>query len=408
MCCSSTDDTRTLARINSASVPNTTKANVCTVPGYTQRHRCAGSGHEGMMGKKGTNALAACFCTHTHTHTGSMLPHSNTHICSRICTHTHTHTHTHIYAGTGLGHTERQQATWQGHNTHSAWSHTHKQATFSHTNAHTCGICTQIPTSGSTKMHTCKYTHTHTHTHTRVDYCRITQTHIVNPQKNTCTQAQTTSLHSYGVSFQPHTHTYTHTHTHTHTLCPTHITHNHTLVLRLPHTHTHSIQRDYKPVVQQQTRQLHFFWPHNTQTHSQTHPQSINTHSLSLSPSNSWSPRYQCSLAGGLLPVLVQVRVTSPPSVTGFSKPEIWGLPGTPGGGGGGERWRESQGWQERKKSFMLRGAHLEARKKRRSSGPMAELLTSTAAFLQSCWVSNWGINLLNSESSGENRLGEK
>lgn len=48
------------------------------------------------------------------------------------------------------------------------------------------------------------------------------------------------------------------------------------------------------------------------------------------SPGSSWSSRYQCNLAGGLLPVLLQVKVTEAPSMTGSSNPESWGLLGTP------------------------------------------------------------------------------
>ena len=145
MCCSSTDDTRTLARINSASAHNTTKANVCTVPGYMQRHRCAGSGHEGMMGKKGTNALAACPRARTHTYAPAL-----------------THTHTHTYAGAGLGHTERQQATWQGHNTHSAWSHTHTHKPPSHTEMRIhVGYAHKFPQVG---VQRCALANTNTHT----------------------------------------------------------------------------------------------------------------------------------------------------------------------------------------------------------------------------------------------------
>lgn len=58
--------------------------------------------------------------------------------------------------------------------------------------------------------------------------------------------------------------------------------------------------------------QIHSCFPHN-------------------SPGSSWSSRYQCSLAGGLLPALLQVRVTEAPSRTGSSNPESWGLLGTPG-----------------------------------------------------------------------------
>lgn len=49
-----------------------------------------------------------------HEHTHSIFLHSHT-----ACSLTHT------YAGTGLGHTERQQAMWQGHNS----MITHTQAT---------------------------------------------------------------------------------------------------------------------------------------------------------------------------------------------------------------------------------------------------------------------------------------
>ena len=118
-----------------------------------------------MMGKKGTNALAACFCTHTHTHTGSMLPHSNTHICSRICTHTHTHTHTHICRHRFRTH--REAAGNVARTQYALSMITHTQTSYLLT--HKCAYMWDMHTNS----HKWEYKdahlqiHTYTHTHTR-------------------------------------------------------------------------------------------------------------------------------------------------------------------------------------------------------------------------------------------------
>lgn len=157
------------------------------------------------------------------------------------------------------------------------------------------------------KAYAHKPMHVYKNTHLQIpidtEHCRITNT---SAQRQTHVHKQKNHILAF-LQTIPH--------------CPTH-----TLITAPMHfltTHTDPA------AVWKQTHPKHIFWPHNTHIYRQTKRMSIC--SLYLSPSSSWSPLYQRSLAGGLLPVLVQVRVTLPPSCTAFSNPEIWGLPGTPG-----------------------------------------------------------------------------
>ncbi len=158
ICCSSTDDTHTLAQINSASThihthththtkkKTTIQANIYAVPGYMHRHKLTGSGCKGMMAESetNTNTLTACFCTHTQEQHALSLAH--THMLL------HLHTHAHICRHRFRAHREAAGSVARTQYTHRVITHKLCSHTHTHTinNIHKCSHVRDVE----------KYTHT--------------------------------------------------------------------------------------------------------------------------------------------------------------------------------------------------------------------------------------------------------